>query len=788
MFEHRFLGCKSKPLASYLKGLGIYRLLAEQKDPRASVRWDVESLSIKTCLNKEELALFFCEEYAPTPIVSPWNGSSGFYPSTFSSGMGEILKSSANRFSVYRDVITNIKSWDFMPTEPKTVGDLLRFLDESQKTMRTGKARNEIVMLIEDVEKLAPGENLLHCDDFHTVEINAIKSMAKAKTKEEQKSLGKWQGAIKKGLTKCIGTQRSADRQKIFRYARAVLPDASMLWLDAVYSINRAGKALYSPLLGTGGNDSRLDLSKNFIDNVALLFLNGKAVDTYRLLEQALYGSTVPGFVDGKIGMFDPGRAGGFNQGSEIETKDFKINPWDFVLMIEGTLILASSMACRNLIKTKDEFTAPFTVDFSPVGFASNDYKEGGREIWMPLWENWASFSELKHIFGEGRSTLGRKSAQRGTDFCIALGSFGVDRGITAFERFVFIENRRGDCQVAVPAGLMQVKYRPGVELLEELDPLLSQTDGFIKILKGRNHWDRVPARLLEARRQIDQAILNCARQPGPQRFQALLRALGRLERFFAFRDRSQTPKLHKPLFGLSPRWISASDDGRVEIRLAAALASICPSAEIGSFRSCLTPVDSSVSWKWSAAPKQKMWLGSNLPERLSAVFAGRLVDAEKWSLKFPPFKALLSIRSHDVMPFLFGYCDDELLEELLWGLTLTDYRKDLGEVWDRWKHQVHWQPLSRTWGLLKILYSPHGIRKTAIKLEPRIPSLLLAGRVREACQVAIRRLSIEGLDPFEVDYQEDLDPTRLLASLMIPVRDGNILENMVLNYQDEMI
>lgn len=79
MNELTLAGCTPTPLANYLKALGVFRLLAEQKDPEIKARWQGEQFVLHTWLNREEVARFFLEEYRPTPILAPWNGGSGFY-------------------------------------------------------------------------------------------------------------------------------------------------------------------------------------------------------------------------------------------------------------------------------------------------------------------------------------------------------------------------------------------------------------------------------------------------------------------------------------------------------------------------------------------------------------------------------------------------------------------------------------------------------------------------------------------------------------------------------------
>ena len=79
-------GCALTPLASYLKALGILRLLSsptnnangDAADPRARAWWKDELFHLRTALSRDDLIHFFLEDYAPTPIIAPWNGRAGF--------------------------------------------------------------------------------------------------------------------------------------------------------------------------------------------------------------------------------------------------------------------------------------------------------------------------------------------------------------------------------------------------------------------------------------------------------------------------------------------------------------------------------------------------------------------------------------------------------------------------------------------------------------------------------------------------------------------------------------
>src|SRR6185437_14580183 len=74
--RHVLPGLRPEPLASYLAGLGLIRVLGEQADPRATAVWTPDGLTIATEVT--DIARWLSAEYVPTPVLSPWNGGSGF--------------------------------------------------------------------------------------------------------------------------------------------------------------------------------------------------------------------------------------------------------------------------------------------------------------------------------------------------------------------------------------------------------------------------------------------------------------------------------------------------------------------------------------------------------------------------------------------------------------------------------------------------------------------------------------------------------------------------------------
>ncbi len=103
-------GCTPEPLMSYLKALGIFRLVAEQTDPQARAWWANDTFFLRSTLDREELTAFFLDEYRPTPIVSPWNGGSGFFPpASTTKAMNTILEVESSRFQLWYEVLSVAK-------------------------------------------------------------------------------------------------------------------------------------------------------------------------------------------------------------------------------------------------------------------------------------------------------------------------------------------------------------------------------------------------------------------------------------------------------------------------------------------------------------------------------------------------------------------------------------------------------------------------------------------------------------------------------------------------------
>jgi CRISPR-associated protein Csx17 len=711
----------------YLKALGVFRLVAEQKDSAVRACWRHDTFVLHTSLDPNALVRFFLEEYSPTPIVAPWNGGSGFYEKDNKQAMNAILTAEDPRLDGYRGII--------------------------QQTQQLAAAR---------------------------------------------------------------GSTRSKDsKQQVLAECRNVFPDEVLPWLDAAYVLSSDGPK-YPPLLGTGGNDGRLEFSNNFMQNlVSALGLedraegrrsrkrgSGSAQGPRELIDAALFGETSPSLIkDRTTGQFSPGTVGGPNATVGFEAESLT-NPWDYVLMIEGALFFAGAVARRLSPESRTKAIFPFTVDTSAAGYGTAvdaEYSEASRsELWAPLWDQPATYPEVAHVFAEGRAQLGPRQAATGADFARAVAGLGVERGISEFVRFGFLR-RSGLAYLATPLGRFKVKANPQADVLLDIDWWLTS-------LRNLARRQDAPEALKRHLRQIDQTIIALCQvrqgqgdQQVAQRLQDVLIALGRVESWLG---RSRFREWARPLSGLRPDWLTQADDGSPEFRVAAAIASIQGSRNgaIGSLRVNLEPVKFRQGWwQWDERNPSEVWQGSDLLRDMAAVLERRCLEArmrddDETAL---PLQGKLSAPLGNVLDFLEGRLDDRRISDLVLPLTAVRWHDVSGEAWATEERRREELLLPLPYATLKLVFLPWKVRPypgadTGVRPEPSLLPLLRAGRASEAYIAACRRLYVSGLIPL---VKAGLDPLvkapvvppylarRLAAALLIPIsqRDMYVLADIAL-------
>jgi CRISPR-associated protein Csx17 len=773
-------GCGPVPLAAYLKTLGIFRLVAEQKDENVRGFWRDEAFVLDTALAEEELARFFLDKYHPSPIISPWNGGSGFY---------------------YQEGKTNEK-------DPGT-----------GKKIKTG------------------------IRDQRTEATRAVDLIAEAKADRFQ-PLQTIIDQVRRTLKELGYQQAPTDEQKqnLVTRLRRSLPDEGLQWLDAALALS-TDNLDKPPLLGTGGNDGNLDFSSNYMHRLLELFdlSDGQALTGAEgALRTALFGTSSASLRKGAVGQFAPGAAGGPNAAVGFE-RETLINPWDYVLMLEGALLFSASVSRRLRSANSSGLSYPFTVNSTNTdgaGSALIDEKRKSKgkvvgnsyEIWMPLWDRPASFQEIGSLLSEGRATVGRRPVRDGLDFSRAVASFGINRGISAFQRYAFLQ-RRGDSISATPKGRFGVQPRPKARLLNDLEAgdWLSRFRQYARRPDRQNRGFEAPRRLQALTLRLDEAIFTMTQDTTHRTVQRVLIAVGDAAAYLASSRKARDPKEGRqgPPPRISRDWFHAANDGTAEFRIAAALAGLGRAAQTAGeaekeeyageregesaaeaagemeaeaadpaaaiteeerarkippppFRTHLAPLDEK-SWygryrAWSDQDRLAVWGAGAFERNLIAVLERRLLFATQRNLVGGPFDGRVPADLASVLAFLAGETDDAKIGALAQGLAWAEPPNFIRTA------PVEPRPLPLAYALIKPFFAPvealrelGALREGAgLPIPPGLVPRLHAGDVGDAVALACRRAQGSGLPvTFEpvAEHVASIDGPHLLAGLLIPIR-----------------
>jgi CRISPR-associated protein Csx17 len=784
----------------YLKALGALRLVSAQKDAEARGCWRDGVFLLETALDRNALTQFFLEEYSPTPLLAPWNGGSGFY-----------VKLDLENF-----LDTAGKEIDFKGREAVDAINVI----EASTSERLASYRGQIAETKRALATLADKV------DFADVLAEPLRLWPAAQTKAAKKK-------VKDEATKILNTMllfrcgedtfsldKAAKDEFVSDLRGKVLTDDGLFWLDAALAMRTGQKKnrIEAPTLGSGGNIGNSDFSARFAQLLPdILSLRDGVLapeGSAGWLAASIYGVPAGGLQKTSVDQFDPGKAGGANGTQGMEAAP-TLNPWDYLLMMEGALVLAGNTS-RRLGAGRTSASFPFVVDSSAAGHGSvgNDTTRG--EAWLPLWSAPAPFGEVKLLLSEGRAEVGRTRARSGLTFAQAVAGLGIDRGIASFVRYEFQE-RLGQSYIATPVGRFHVPKAPldGIELVRALNDWLDSLRYACRTKKEGAKADP-PPRFPAAVRRIESAIFDFCSYGGKEGLANILASLGNAERELAVGEvRPEKRRTYRPLGGLSAGWLKAADDGSPELRLARSLAFMSSGMKgTGPVRQYLEPVDfNGHFWVWGEGSGHVVWSGGDLARNLGSLLARRLMDSEKNGEPLPPFGSASPVALVDVAAFLDGIVDDARLDDLIWGLSLVNAERAPDEP-----QRGNYAELPSVFALLKLtllpgrlefkpyrgemvlrinspeLGDPHG--GVAIKPEPAILAKLRAADIQGACDMAVRRLQSFGFSVVgtfsgdgrrrSIDWSaSNVQPERLLAALAFPIpnRAVNQLGELVLRY-----
>lgn len=639
---HELTGLKPDALATYLAGLGVLRLVAEQRrDAEVRAFWRDEHFVLLTTLDWGEIEKFFVSDYTPTPILAPWNMESGFFslkpigeaapeasdvPDASETGdeadadddedeteqavsdplLDQLAATTATRFSIVRDAIQAARaaiSDDLRRAEENVrraheemrsrsadqraaLEKALRGLEEAERVVEAKKA---LVEQKKAAARRAPrGEPVrveLQDAQQHLKEARAGAKTAqreKARIEKELEEAGRRAArdpALKKRVAdakKRFKEVQSSTKGRLIADLRAQWGAEGQQWADAAVALDERNKKgfEFTSLFGSGGNDGRMEFTKNFRHHLDALFdlASGAPRDhAGAKLRAALFGGPNNLLTSRAVGQFFPGRAGGTNMGAGF-FGGAAVNSWEFVLMLEGAVALVAGMSRRGEVG-RARVSSPFWVEAAAAGFGSASEREGSPrgEQWLPLWSQPLRYAELVELIREGRAQVGRRQTTRAGDLVRATARLGLARGIDSLQRFAYLQ-RNGQSNLAVFTGRFHVRSRSHQALLDEVAPWIDTLVRYAKRTKENN----VPASLGGVARRTQDALFSvCRKETAPKDWRALLVALGEAELALL---RSGKNPARRPLPQISGGWLAAVDDGspqgRRALRLALALAS----------------------------------------------------------------------------------------------------------------------------------------------------------------------------------------------------------------------
>jgi len=587
--------------------------------------------------------------------------------------------------------------------------------------------------------------------------------------------------AIVQGMQATAGLKAKPDKKD----KPLILQKASQQWRGAVHEWFEAAVVLdadhqpkYPSLLGTGGNDGRLDFTNNAMQRIGELFdladpQSPAKPPTQALLTQALWSTSVHAMQAGAaIGQFSPGQAGGANASTGADA-DSLINPWDFVLMLEGSILFSARSTRRLDPLAASHTSAPFAMHSHACGHASPGAEKATRgEQWMPLWSQPTRLTDLAALLGEARLQTGRNLAHRPLDAARAIATLGTARGISAFERFGYLE-RNGQANLAIPLGRIAVRERPNARLIDDLATWLDR-------LNRQARGDHAPARLIHAERQLADAVFAAlTHDDSPDRWQAILLSAQQIESIQV----SGTAIQAGPIPRLTSAWLTAGDDGSATWRLACALASAGAAYTHGrpndAVRHHWLPLDLKQPWKFQTSDQGKRLMhsvravvtGRNAQDDAIAVVQRRLIEAAQHGARQLPLVAAPGFAASwgDLSAVLAGTVDLERILRLAQALMALDWqRADASGIGRGPSHPLP-EP---AWLALRCCCLagplPDGRR---IACDSALVRRLAAGDTSAALAIALRRLQASGIrSPLRGGTTDATTARQWAAALVFPI------------------
>ena len=515
-------------------------------------------------------------------------------------------------------------------------------------------------------------------------------------------------------------------------------PDKALPWLD-VNVVLDGTEAEYAPITVSGGNDGNFDMAENFVKYlIEMLCRNEEYKD---LLRESLFGGSVRLEETTIIGHNPDGNSSA-TSGQSFEGKSLS-NKWDYILMLEGIILFAGNLS-RRQSHGRGKAVFPFTTDGSRVGYAtaSDDERNVRGEVWLPIWNNPATCREIAHVFSEGRVQLNGKQAGTGTEFARAIVSLGMERGISAFQRFSIVQ-RKGDAYYYINAGKIHTANKSAVHLLSELD-------GWYNPIYRMSQSKVSPASIKRHVRNFENEVMEFCKYGKEEHLLKIMILVGKMER------QTSLSKELNPLQKLSEDWLEKSYDNSVEFRLAASIASIKSDNCVGGIRENLEDIRENLEgmqhekrWEHKKGSTASVWKEDDeLLRNMNRVLQRRGIDGKIKSLYAIPIKGIIPARMDDIVKFLRGEVDMRKINDLVLPLSMISINQETKYPWKHIRNDIYDMPIPEAYMIMKLILSPD--RDEKIPYDTSILNMLHAKRFDDAYAKAARILHSHMLSPLK--------------------------------------
>ena len=568
-----------------------------------------------------------------------------------------------------------------------------------------------------------------------------------------------------------------------------------------------------NPLLGTGGNAGKRDFSKGWKDAVHAIEKPPRKWSREALNDDLL------GFLSGGastcLGSFGAGSWFGaankiYNHGNVSTPPDSprgkkqpyregELSPWAMALACEGLPFFSGSPSRQLGSQRQPKGAFPFVTTAMAPRFVG---ESGGveAEIWAPIWSQPTTVPELRSLFLRGRAEIGGKGAVSSAAFAAGIIGRGVDAGVVEFRRFLLLHTTSAQ---TFESRLGSVVPVPSTSLDEATTRSMGTIVGLLNGLpadrKVGQRW-----RFAGVRGPLEQALIDfAAAWSGKGRIEQawelvdqVIEALTKVDRNRMFRSHNVRFRL---LLGQWAMQLFKEDPPEREARLALAISSLAKtpsSPEFIAYRIGVRRRTGRFQWEFpESAPARRMWRDVGLTENLGSIAERRVVEALQNMATRPPFSAWIRVTLDDLHAWMSGAVDEGRMRVWLDRLCIFDWgsnasreaARELQRSFTRSRPIVDgelaqyalFRPLVSDWLLHQILQES-GIRSdraTTCGCLAQVMAMLRRGDMSAAIEVALDAYRGMGVPLADFGtFPAELDSERMLAALLIPARDQQIL------------